>query len=276
MVKSITVWLFVFLVSFSVDAQDKGAFKFYLLGGGDYRTFKWESWNTMASSYNTGWQATLASPMEGLDPQFGYSFGAGVRLMVFGVEVKRYGFGSQARSFDFLNGDSRELRTQFEGWDLNFPIVAPVNKYLSIGMDMQMNIEKGTVQSAIIYADGTRSMGMENPQNGIFNFNKYSMLFIGPRIEIGSRVRGQISVMWPLGGDAAKDVVGLKDQGSDYGGIWSNGDKTIYFVTDFAQRNNYNQYFVGVDSDALLLRRIKGMKVEVTVAVDLFKRILIK
>jgi len=162
-----------------------------------------------------------------------------------------------------------------KGWDMNIPIIVPVSKMVNVGMDMEINIEKGNLRSRIVYADGTVSYGNESPMNGIFNFNSYWTAFIGPRIEIGKRVRGQLSVMWPLGGAASKDVVGVQDKGSDYGGVWSNGDRTVYLVSDFSQRNNYNYYFIGIDSESLVQRRIKGMKVELTVAVDLFKRTLI-
>ncbi len=260
----------------SVTGQVPGDFKFYLLGGANYRTIDWESWNKMATSFNTGWQNSLSAPITNFEPMIGYNFGAAIRFLVFSVEVKRYGYGSQTRSFIFKNGDRREMEFDSKGWDMNFPIIVPVSKYVNLGMDMEVNIEKGNLHSRIVYANGTVSYGNESPMNGIFNFNNYWTAFIGPRIEIGKRVRGQLSVMWPLGGAASKDVVGVQDKGSDYGSVWSNGDKTVYLVSDFNQRNNYNYYYVGLDSESLVQRRIKGMKVELTIAVDLFKRTLIK
>lgn len=268
--------LFSLILMASSSAQIPGDFKVYLLAGGSFRTVKWQSMEDFASSYNDGWKTSVSSPLKAFDPVLGYGAGAGIRLFIFSVELKRYGYFAQTRSFNFRNGDRREMELGLRGWDINIPVVVPVSKSVAFGVDFQLNVENGLLHSRMKYDDGTVSYGNENPQNGIFNFNHCKSLFVGPRLELGDRVRAQLSVMWALGDLNSKDVAGIQDLSSDYGSGWATADNTVYLVSDFSQRNNSEYYHSGIDSESLVQRQVKGLKVEFTLAVDLFKKTLIR
>jgi hypothetical protein len=257
-------------------AQIPGDFKIYLLAGGSFRTVKSESLENLVNSYNEGWSNSLSSPIRKFDPMVGYGAGLGIRLFIFSVELKRYGYFSQTRAFTFRNGDRREMELKLRGWDINIPVVVPISNSVALGVDFQLNVENGELHSRMSYDDGTTSYGNESPMNGIFNFNQCKSLFVGPRLELGTRVRAQLSVMWGLGDLNSKDVAGIQDLSSIYGSSWANGANTVYLVSDFAQRNNSDYYHLGVNSESLVQRHVKGLKVEFTVAVDLFNKTLIR
>lgn len=272
MISRLSIVVFITLASYtSLSAQIPGDFNIYLLGGASYRTVKWESYNNFMNSFNKGWENSLSSPISNFYPMLGYGMGVGVRLFVFSLEAKRYGYVEQTRSFIFNNGDRREMQLQLRGWDVNLPIVIPVSKSLGIGMDMQMNIENGELHSRILYDDGTISYGDDSALNGIFKFNNYKSFFIGPRIEVGQRVRAQLSVLWAVANMDTDKVAGIKDLSYQHGGS-GNNDATVYFVSDFNQRNNPDYYHRGVDSQSLVQRQVKGLRVEFSVAVDLYRR----
>lgn len=265
----------VVLVSFvtcvNSFAQVPGDFNIYLLGGASYRTVKWDSYNQFMDSYNQGWENSLSSPLKNFYPMLGYGLGVGVRVFIFSIEAKKYGYVEQTQSFSFSNGDRREMELQMRGWDINLPIVIPVSKSIGLGMDMQMNIENGELHSRILYDDGTISYGDDSPLNGIFKFNNYRSFFLGPRIEAGQRVRAQLSVLWAVANMDAGEVAGIQDLSKQHGGS-SNGNSTVYLVSDYNQHNNPDFYQRGADSQSLVQRQAKGLRVEFNVAIDLYRR----
>lgn len=270
------VFVFFVIILTKSFAQIPGNFEVYLLGGGSLRTVQWQSMERFADSYNTGWNTSISSPLKKFGPVVGYGAGAGIRLFIFSIELKRYGYFAQSNAFSFRNGDRREMELKLRGWDINVPVVVPISKSVALGVDFQLNIENGELHSRMEYDDGTVSYGSESHLNGIFNFNHCKSLFVGPRLELGNQVRAQLSVMWALGDLNSKDVNGIQDLSSMYGSGRANADNTVYLVSDFNQRDNSDYYHAGIDSESLVQRQVKGLKIEFTIAVDLFKKTLIR
>lgn len=272
MITRLLTGVFLTLLSYSnTHAQIPGDFHFYLLGGATYRTVEWESYNTLVDSYNAGWKDKIASPLSNFYPILGYGIGMGMRMFVFSIEAKNYGYMADVRSFYFNNGDRREMELQMRGWDISIPIVIPVSRLIGLGMDMQMNIENGELHSRMLYPNGTVSYGSDSPMNGIFKFNNYKSMFLGPRLEVGQRVRGQLSLLWAVGSMDSKNVAGIQDLSGEHGGTGNDGP-TVYLVSDFNQLNNPDYYNRGIDSQSLVQRQVKGMRIEFNVVVDLYRR----
>lgn len=263
-------FLFLFSILFinahSQVNEDFKYFRIYALGGGNYWEMKWKSWDNFSSSYNLGYGTKLNGTLSAFDPIMGYYGGVGVRLVVFGVEYSIYRAPDQIQTLSFQNGDKMEFQLITKGYNMNFPIVMPVSKRFSIGVDMGLKSLNGELHSRTVYADGTVSYGEDQETNGIFQFNNRWQIFIGPRFEFGKRLRGYLSVTWPMMDSG--DVTGLQDLGSDYGLIWSNQLRTVYLPEHWNNRHNDLFYFVGNEP---LLREFKGMQVQLGLAFDVFK-----
>lgn len=253
--------LYLFVQSNLIFAEKYNStpgFGLYLLGGGSYWNSKWESWDKFASTYNQGFGNHLNQTLTPFQPHKGYFFGAGFRFAIFGVEYSRYKYPDQTLAMIFKNGDQQIFQLKTNGYNMNFPIVYPVSKSFALGIDMGVKSMNGELHSHTVYKDGTKSYGPEHTINGIFEFNKRWLIQIGPRIEIGRRIKLFASATWNLMDSG--DVTGLQDLGSDYGDVWTGQLRTVYLPEEFSNRKNDSYYFVGYGP---LLRVVKGMKADV-------------
>jgi hypothetical protein len=264
------IFLVLFLVllapAHSQVNEDFQFFRVYLLGGGSRWDMKWASWDRFAGSYNNGYNNSLSTQLGNFGPFPGWYAGAGFRLLVFGVEYSIYRSPDQVQSMVFKNGDRMEFQIYSKGYNMAFPIVMPVSKRASIGIDMGIKSLQGELHSRTVYANGTVSYGADQTSNGIFGFNNRWLIMIGPRFEFGKRLRGYVSLTWPMMNQ--EDVTGLQDKGADYGGIWSHQAKSVYLPEQWNNRENDQYYFVGYEP---VLRDMKGMQVQFGMAFDIFK-----
>lgn len=258
------VLVFVFF-GFLFSMRPTSAQTFYAFGGGDYWNMNWASMETFANSYNTGFNSKLTNQLGSFDPMLGWNIGLGFRFAVFSVEYERYGYPSQLQTLEFTSGDKMEMQLISNGYNMNFPIQVPVSDKFWVGLNLGLKSLNGELHVRTVYADGTESYGADQTINGIFEFNKRWLLYLGPRIEFGKKIRGYLSANWTM--FDAGDVTGLQDLGSDYGGIWTGGMKTVYLAEEWTNRSNDLYYFVGYGP---LKRELSGMSIKFGVIVDLY------